>query len=158
MHSNTNLLEQTQEHHRKQNREEKKTLAKRKKGKERRNNSESREQAPHLHLHLDVDSNFSLFFFLRHFHGLNRRPNALNLLLFRSNGGVLEPELRLLERMVAPFCFFVAGKGGKGKRKKRPAIEYGMQWGKKEKIASHTDSRVIHYFSSALLNGYICSS
>lgn len=56
---------------------------------------------------LEVDSNFSLFFFLRHFQGLKSRPKALNL-LFRSSGGVREPELRLFERRVAPFCFLVA--------------------------------------------------
>lgn len=57
------------------------------------------------HLHFDVASNFSLFFFLRHFHGLKNRPKALNL-LFRSNGGVRIPVPKLFVRIAAPFCFF----------------------------------------------------
>lgn len=57
--------------------------------------------------HFDAASNLSLFFFRRHFHGLNRRPSALNL-LFRSNGGVLVPVLRLVVRSVVPLCFLTA--------------------------------------------------
>lgn len=57
-----------------------------------------------LYLHFDVASNFSLFFFLRHFHGLKNLPSALNL-LFRSSGGVRTPEPKLFVRNAAPFCF-----------------------------------------------------
>lgn len=60
-----------------------------------------------MNIHLDVASNFSLFFFLRHFHGLKKRPSALNLLL-RSSGGVRTPLPRLLVRSAAPFCFLAA--------------------------------------------------
>lgn len=55
-------------------------------------------------LHFEAASNFSLFFFRRHFHGLKKRPKALNLLL-RSKGGVRVPEPKLFVRNAAPFCF-----------------------------------------------------
>lgn len=56
------------------------------------------------YLHLEAASNFSLFFFLFHFHGLKSLPSAENL-LFLSRGGVLVPEPRLLVRSAVPFCF-----------------------------------------------------
>lgn len=73
-----------------------------------------------MYLHFDVASNFSLFFFLRHFHGLKNRPSELNLLL-RSNGGdrVLEP--KLFVRSAAPFCFFA-----KIEKKKRNPLTFKL--------------------------------
>lgn len=59
--------------------------------------------------HFDVVSNFSLFFFLRHFQGLKFFPSALSLLL-RSWGGDREHELRLLTLTTAPFCCFLTEK------------------------------------------------
>lgn len=58
------------------------------------------------YIHFDVASNFSLFFFLRHFHGLKKRPRALNLLL-RSSGGDRVPDPKLFARIAAPFCCFL---------------------------------------------------
>jgi len=60
-----------------------------------------------IYLHLEAASNFSLFFFRRHFQGLKNLPRALSL-LFLSKGGVLVPEPRLFVRMAAPFCFLAA--------------------------------------------------
>ncbi|KNC24077.1 hypothetical protein FF38_01449 [Lucilia cuprina] len=57
-----------------------------------------------VNLHFEAASNFSLFFFRRHFQGLKKRPKALNLLL-RSKGGVRVPEPKLFVRKAAPFCF-----------------------------------------------------
>lgn len=62
------------------------------------------------YLHFDVASNFSLFFFLRHFHGLKKRPRALNLLL-RSSGGDRVPDPKLFARIAAPLCCFLAVRG-----------------------------------------------
>lgn len=58
-----------------------------------------------INLHLEAVSNFSLFFFLRHFQGLKNRPNALNL-LFLSSGGDLAHGPRLFVLMIAPLCCF----------------------------------------------------
>lgn len=69
------------------------------------------------YLHFDVASNFSLFFFLRHFQGLKNRPSALNL-LFRSSGGVRTPDPKLFVRRAAPFCFLAENK------KKTTALAY----------------------------------
>jgi hypothetical protein len=67
-----------------------------------------------LYLHLDVASNFSLFFFLRHFHGLKSLPSALNLLL-RSCDGVRELGPKLFVLSVRPFCFLAANEKSKKK-------------------------------------------
>jgi hypothetical protein len=65
------------------------------------------------HSHFEAASNFSLFFFRRHFHGLKSRPRALNL-LFLSSGGVREPVLRLVVRRAVPLCFFTGREKGSG--------------------------------------------
>ncbi len=68
--------------------------------------------------HLEAASNFSDFFFRFHFQGLNKRPNAENLLtvaavftgfLSKCNDEVLvvaEPKLLVL--IAVPFCFLPA--------------------------------------------------
>lgn len=68
---------------------------------------------PQIHLYkpLEVCSNFSLFFFLFHFHGLNNRPNAENR-LFCSIGGDLEDELKVVV-LIVPFDFLAIKKGKK---------------------------------------------
>lgn len=68
-----------------------------------------------FYLHFEVASNFSLFFFLLHFHGLKNRPNALNL-LFRSSGGDLVPDPKLFVLKAAPFCFLAEKKNKKKRR------------------------------------------
>jgi hypothetical protein len=62
------------------------------------------------YLLLEAASNFSDFFFRFHFHGLKSLPNAENLDLVRSTGGVRAPEPRLFVRTVEPFCFLAATK------------------------------------------------
>lgn len=67
-------------------------------------NDEHIEKVKKIYSHFDAASNFSLFFFRRHFHGLKSLPSALNL-LFRSSGGVLALRLCVL-RVLVPLCFF----------------------------------------------------
>lgn len=57
------------------------------------------------YLHFEVASNFSLFFFRRHFQGLKNRPSTLSLLLC-SNGGVRMPGPKLFVRIAAPLFLF----------------------------------------------------
>lgn len=54
---------------------------------------------------LEAASNFSDFFFRFHFQGLKSLPNAENLDLVLSAGGVRAPEPRLFVRTAEPFCF-----------------------------------------------------
>lgn len=71
--------------------------------------------------HFDAASNFSLFFFRRHFHGLKSRPSAENL-LFRSSGGVRVPVLRLVVRSVVPLCFLTKFRGTSWEMKEKLEI------------------------------------